>query len=251
LPGAAVGFLAGGAILRTGATVSGLTTAAGLWLVTAIGMCADSGMFIESVAVTLMGILALTSLRRFEDKNMLRRPLSIVLSEGADGVNAVVTALRSIGVRAQDMHYDKRLEDGKKRVQVTFEVEFADDVAVQKLIDAVESVSGVRRITLRALSGRAPGELGEVQAKHGALTAHAHHRDRTGCGTMKPYSPGLGGGQSHIAYTELAKTLDVFLAVACMPHDNPSSTALPTLPPTIEYSCGMADFLVSISINQS
>jgi putative Mg2+ transporter-C (MgtC) family protein len=40
----AVGFLAGGAILRTGATVQGLTTAAGLWLVTAIGMCAGSGI---------------------------------------------------------------------------------------------------------------------------------------------------------------------------------------------------------------
>src|SRR4051812_35791951 len=34
-----IGFLAGGAILRTGLTIQGLTTAAGLWLVTAIGMC--------------------------------------------------------------------------------------------------------------------------------------------------------------------------------------------------------------------
>jgi hypothetical protein len=31
-----IGFLAGGAILRNGATVQGLTTAAGLWLVAAI-----------------------------------------------------------------------------------------------------------------------------------------------------------------------------------------------------------------------
>ena len=41
----AVGFLAGGAILRTGVTVQGLTTAAGLWLVTATGMCAGAGMY--------------------------------------------------------------------------------------------------------------------------------------------------------------------------------------------------------------
>ena len=47
----AVGFLAGGAILRTGITVQGLTTAAGLWLVTAIGMCAGAGMFVVSIHV--------------------------------------------------------------------------------------------------------------------------------------------------------------------------------------------------------
>src|SRR2546428_3575220 len=35
-----IGFLAGGAILRTGLTVQGLTTAAGLWLVAAIGLSA-------------------------------------------------------------------------------------------------------------------------------------------------------------------------------------------------------------------
>jgi len=33
-----IGFLGGGAILRTGLNVQGLTTAAGLWLVAAIGM---------------------------------------------------------------------------------------------------------------------------------------------------------------------------------------------------------------------
>src|SRR6202161_1936150 len=41
-----IGFLAGGAILRSGPSVQGLTTAAGLWLVTAIGLCAGSGMFV-------------------------------------------------------------------------------------------------------------------------------------------------------------------------------------------------------------
>ena len=36
-----IGFLAGGAILRTGLSIQGLTTAAGLWLVAAIGLCAE------------------------------------------------------------------------------------------------------------------------------------------------------------------------------------------------------------------
>ena len=42
-----IGFLAGGAILRTGLNVQGLTTAAGLWLVTAIGMSSGAGMYVR------------------------------------------------------------------------------------------------------------------------------------------------------------------------------------------------------------
>src|SRR3954469_17464758 len=54
-----IGFLSGGAILRTGLTIQGLTTAAGLWLVAAIGLCAGGGMYVESVAATLLGIVTL------------------------------------------------------------------------------------------------------------------------------------------------------------------------------------------------
>jgi len=39
-----VGFLGGGAILRTGVNVQGLTTAAGLWLCAAIGLSAGAGI---------------------------------------------------------------------------------------------------------------------------------------------------------------------------------------------------------------
>ncbi|HEY4103438.1 MAG TPA: MgtC/SapB family protein [Polyangiaceae bacterium] len=148
----AVGFLAGGAILRTGATVQGLTTAAGLWLVTAIGMCAGSGMFVESAAITLLGIIALTALRRFEDKNLLRRQLSIVLSDGAADLDVVVSALKAIGVSAEDVKYDKRLDDEKKRVVATLDIEFADTVALPRLVAAVEAVHGVRRVVVQRSS---------------------------------------------------------------------------------------------------
>ncbi len=40
-----VGFLGAGAIFREGAVVSGLTTAAGLWVVAAIGLAAGSGSY--------------------------------------------------------------------------------------------------------------------------------------------------------------------------------------------------------------
>src|SRR5712691_3147168 len=59
-----VGFLGGGAILRTGINVQGLTTAAGLWLVAAIGLSAGAGMYVVSAFATVLGVVALALLRR-------------------------------------------------------------------------------------------------------------------------------------------------------------------------------------------
>ncbi len=87
----AVGFLAAGAILRTGLTVRGVTTAAGLWMVTAIGMAAGAGLYVEGATLTLFGIVALTALRRVEGKNdnQVRRQLSVEFSDDAQGVDRI------------------------------------------------------------------------------------------------------------------------------------------------------------------
>lgn len=144
-----IGFLAGGAILRTGLTVSGLTTAAGLWLVTAIGMCAGSGMYVESVAVTIFGIVALTVLRRFEDKDRLRRRVTVVLGLDGGGPEDVVRALEALGAVASDVEYERRLGGAKGRLVATFDVEVPDRVPITRMIDAIESVSGVRRVRVQ------------------------------------------------------------------------------------------------------
>jgi putative Mg2+ transporter-C (MgtC) family protein len=147
----AVGFLAGGAILRTGVTVQGLTTAAGLWLVTAIGMSAGAGMFVESGVVMVMGLVALTVLRRFEDKDdrRQRRRVTVVVGDSSEALSAIVTSLKALGATVSDVEYERRLEDEKKRTEATFEVQFDESIGVPKLLEAVESVPGVRRVIVR------------------------------------------------------------------------------------------------------
>lgn len=143
-----IGFLAGGAILRTGLSVQGLTTAAGLWLVTAIGMSAGGGMYLESVVVTAMGIAALTVFRRFEDKedNLVHRRISVVLADEADAIERVLAGLKALGAVVSDVEYERRLEAEKRRTRLTIDVKFPDRVGIPALIAAVEAVHGVRRI---------------------------------------------------------------------------------------------------------
>ncbi len=147
----AVGFLAGGSIMRTGAGVQGLTTAAGLWLVTAIGLCAGAGMYIEAGVVTGMGFITLTALRRFEDKDdkQIKRRISLVLSEDAAGIAAVVAALQGLGATVTDVEYERRMDD-KRRLAATLDVRLPKTAGPLEIVGEIEKLDGVRRVRVHS-----------------------------------------------------------------------------------------------------
>jgi putative Mg2+ transporter-C (MgtC) family protein len=133
--------------LRTGLTIQGLTTAAGLWLVTAIGMSSGAGMFVESGAVTVMGLAALTVLRRFEDKedNVVRRRVTITLRRGLTPMDRVAEELRSLCIEALDVEYETRL--AKEQLMVaTFDVRVRADVGVARVIERLEALPGIEHV---------------------------------------------------------------------------------------------------------
>ncbi len=61
-----IGFLGGGLLLRTGDTVRGLTTAAGIWAVAALGLAAGAGMYTITVVGTVLVLIVLAVLRQVE-----------------------------------------------------------------------------------------------------------------------------------------------------------------------------------------
>ncbi|MBQ8169098.1 MgtC/SapB family protein [bacterium] len=65
-----IGFIGGGTVLRHGATVFGLTTAATLFMAAAIGMACGAGMYDLAIIGTIVSIITLVSVRFFE-KNIL------------------------------------------------------------------------------------------------------------------------------------------------------------------------------------
>jgi putative Mg2+ transporter-C (MgtC) family protein len=58
-----IGFLGAGAIIRQGLSIRGLTTAATLWVVAAIGMAAGAGFYSVAVITTALALIALWPLR--------------------------------------------------------------------------------------------------------------------------------------------------------------------------------------------
>jgi putative Mg2+ transporter-C (MgtC) family protein len=146
-----IGFLGGGAILRTGLNVQGLTTAAGLWLVAAIGLSAGAGMYLVSAASTLFGLLALWLLRRFEHKNerLVRRKISLVLSQSGPSVPALLDALAGVGVMVAPADYDRRVEEHRVHVTIQAHVPVAGS---ERLVSLLESQPGLERVRVEPIS---------------------------------------------------------------------------------------------------
>jgi putative Mg2+ transporter-C (MgtC) family protein len=145
-----VGFLGGGAILRTGLSVQGLTTAAGLWLVAAIGLSAGAGMYTISVAATGLGVVALTVLRRVERKedDILRRRVTLELDESAPPLAQILGQLSQRGIAVAPAEYDKQVDE--RRVQVAFQARVAKSRG-EELLALLESQAGVRRVRIEPL----------------------------------------------------------------------------------------------------
>jgi putative Mg2+ transporter-C (MgtC) family protein len=61
-----VGFLGGGAILRSGKSIHGMTTAATIWVNAAIGMAAGAGQFAMATAATVVTLFVLAVLPPIE-----------------------------------------------------------------------------------------------------------------------------------------------------------------------------------------
>ncbi len=59
-----IGFLGAGTIIRSGASVTGLTTAASLWTVSAIGLAIGSGLYTAGCATTVIVFTVLYLLRK-------------------------------------------------------------------------------------------------------------------------------------------------------------------------------------------
>ena len=64
-----IGFLGAGAIIQAkGRRIHGLTTAASLWVVAAIGLAVGAGLYLTSIIATIMLLIILTSFSRLESK---------------------------------------------------------------------------------------------------------------------------------------------------------------------------------------
>jgi putative Mg2+ transporter-C (MgtC) family protein len=97
-----IGFLGAGAILRSGHTIKGLTTAASVWVVAAIGLSVGAGFFAGAFICTLLVLISLYVLNKWEKMLMKKRKvhdLVLHIADAPGALEAVVSAFAEHGIR--------------------------------------------------------------------------------------------------------------------------------------------------------
>ena len=148
---AGVGFLGAGAIIRQGRDVRGLTTAASLWAVSAIGMAAGAGYLFGAAAATVLAVATLNALRRFRSSviNPMRLDsagLELDLGTTAEGPTDALRVLErhDITIRSTDAEIDRE----RSRYRMQIRIRPATDIHA-----ALAELSGLAEVRRVALTG--------------------------------------------------------------------------------------------------
>ncbi len=140
-----VGFIGAGTILHDRGLVTGLTSAATIWLVAAIGVAIGAGAALEAVGVTLLVVLVLAALRWVESAVQRRSIVQRVTIETpvAGGRAAQVAEIASdVGLRVIEVHAVEK--SGRQIVTITAEGPLVKQNAAQREYLALASDVAVR-----------------------------------------------------------------------------------------------------------
>ena len=76
-----VGFLGAGAIIQTKGSIRGLTTAAGIWMVAALGLAVGVGLYVIAIISTILILFTLVSLEQYERRTNLDREAAEIVED--------------------------------------------------------------------------------------------------------------------------------------------------------------------------
>lgn len=142
-----IGFLGAGSILHSRGGVTGLTTAATLWVVAAIGMAVGARAYVAAIVSTSLVMLALMLLGRVEDHLIPRRPserkVTVTLLPPADNIGVIEKRLIAVGFSVDTLQVEK--ENGL--IHASFQARGAAD-RWEEALQTVLSVEGVLKIEL-------------------------------------------------------------------------------------------------------
>jgi putative Mg2+ transporter-C (MgtC) family protein len=139
-----IGFLGAGAIIRQGLAVRGLTTAASLWIVAAIGMAAGAGYFSAALIATGIVLVGLGPFRWLEGATTLGRFRRAGRALEID-LTPEHTIAEPLGVIDQRRVRVSRVqfEDVRDRRRLRVELDLPLGPAEERLVEDLASLEGV------------------------------------------------------------------------------------------------------------
>jgi putative Mg2+ transporter-C (MgtC) family protein len=142
-----IGFLGAGAIIRQGLSVRGLTTAATLWVVAAIGLTTGAGYYSAAVITTALVLISLWPLRilAFKATTRFRPETNRLLAQLPSGESPapLIDALEHLGARLQSLEVSHEADRRSVILDVTLPPQ-ADAPKIVAQLSDLEHVLEIR-----------------------------------------------------------------------------------------------------------
>lgn len=143
-----VGFLGAGTILKSGLSVRGLTTAATIWCVAAIGLAAGMGLYFHCIVTMVLVLIALFSLERIDDAlpTPWRKTLDVTLPDEPDMPGCFADKIRLHAAKISDISLARA---GDQTIKITYSITLADRSEAMTFFNAIARQPEVRYIQMR------------------------------------------------------------------------------------------------------
>lgn len=142
-----VGFLGAGAIISSGVVVKGLTTAATIWIVSAVGLATGLGFYLPALLAVILVLIVLTVFPRLE--RLLAHPahishiLVIQAKETPEILDRILSILAPQTYQTEEVEF-VRLGGGIAEYIVEFTA--APDVRLPLIVESLENLPEVRAV---------------------------------------------------------------------------------------------------------
>lgn len=140
-----IGFIGAGTILRSGIHVTGLTTAATLWMAGALGVAAASGLYAISIAAGVIALISLVILGSIRPSRLWghHRRLEVLYEPGHGTLGPIYSAVANAGGEVKQMWMSE--DNGLRHITMALagvdDDEFATMVKMITMRDEVLQVS--------------------------------------------------------------------------------------------------------------
>ena len=107
-----IGFLGGGAIMRQGMNIKGLTSAAIIWSASALGLAIGAGLYVQSAIVVLITELILVLIEKFERNlfpDIKKKGLHLVFEGALVDNQKIRQTIENGGIKIYDMNMTRDL----------------------------------------------------------------------------------------------------------------------------------------------
>ncbi len=138
-----VGFIGAGTIIFRRNVIYGLTTAAGLWATSAVGLAVGAGLYVIGISTTVIVLTGLVLLDMAAQRILLARSRRVIVSlyDRPGEIGRLGTALGQLGVNIGHMEVGQSHES---RMEVDLHLHLPLEVTIAQVVSALEALEGLR-----------------------------------------------------------------------------------------------------------